>query len=75
MRVCEPPCQNDGICAADHNGKELCFCPPGYSGILCEHSKFCDKYYLNITLNNYKINFDTVYPELVCTFFVVHRCV
>ena len=39
--VCNPPCMNDGKCAADHNGNQVCFCKPGYSGIQCEHSKSC----------------------------------
>lgn len=38
QRDCEPKCENEGICAETHNGKEMCFCPPGYSGIYCEHS-------------------------------------
>ena len=32
---------NEGKCAADHNGNQVCFCKPGYSGIQCEHSKSC----------------------------------
>ena len=37
--VCNPPCLNKGVCDEDHNGNLVCFCPPGYSGIQCEHSK------------------------------------
>ena len=32
-------CENDGICAKDHNDDLQCFCPQGYSGQYCEHGK------------------------------------
>ena len=37
---CDPSCMNGGVCDVDHNGNLVCFCPPGYSGIQCEHSMF-----------------------------------
>ncbi len=36
---CDPMCLNGGICAEDHSGNEICFCPPGYSGNQCEYGK------------------------------------
>ena len=36
---CELECQNNGICAKDHNHESKCFCPPGWSGETCEQSK------------------------------------
>ena len=36
---CELECQNNGICAKDHNHESQCFCPPGWSGETCEQSK------------------------------------
>ena len=36
---CNLTCENDGICAKDHNDDIQCFCPQGYSGQYCEHGK------------------------------------
>ena len=36
---CNLTCENDGICAKDHNDDLQCFCPQGYSGQYCEHGK------------------------------------
>ena len=36
---CELECQNNGICAKDHNNESQCFCPPGWHGEACEKSK------------------------------------
>ena len=33
--ICDPSCQNGGICARDDNNKSMCFCPPGYTGEQC----------------------------------------
>ena len=41
---CELECQNDGICAKDHNGNAECFCPQGWSGRQCENSRKIDLY-------------------------------
>lgn len=32
-------CQNRGICGVDLNKMHKCGCPPGTSGLLCEHGK------------------------------------
>ena len=40
LDICAPnPCYNGGTCKIEH-GKAECTCPPGYSGIQCEHSMF-----------------------------------
>ena len=40
-RICDPPCENNGVCGADPSDPDelICFCPSGFSGDSCEKSK------------------------------------
>ena len=39
--TCDPnPCMNGGSCGKDRFGDKICYCPPGYTGKQCEHSKY-----------------------------------
>ena len=37
--ICDPPCDNGGICARGNNDQTMCHCPAGYSGEQCDKGK------------------------------------